>query len=336
MKNNNLGIFMYSDTMKELCEYIDKYVGKIEICFTYKGMTSLSCLDKSTIINGRSVLVTTNIEHFIKMCSEVIVLPFRYQFETQNIYDDIKKIRTNGIVIRNPVADILCENLDNTLKNEQYSIKDTALKPIVVVLGRDYNESRDLCLLIKLRSVLMGHGYNVTCVSSDDFQVNFNVNIMPKDIISEISPSKIKNYFEDLSQNNEMDILLCELPDPFIDDQISIRNYCMLKAINPDVFIMNIMYNDYTEDMLDNISDIVLHRYGIQVDLFNISNVLKYTITNNSYLPVTLDRSCFKYCEPYQYDKYQQRVVNFDNMQEEIYEKLKACIGKKHMFYREY
>ena len=178
------------------------------------------------------------------------------------------------------------------LNNTQEVIYDINT-PIVFVAGESENTDK-FDLQLSLRGEFISRGYRTSLISSRLESKFFGLHTIPSDMLSNVISEREKiinfnNYIKEIELNENPEIIIIGIPGGAlsigkkIKDYFGVLHYEIGKAVRPDYIFFSLLYNNYTQDYLSNISNEINMILGEKVDLFNITNnKLEFDESNRS------------------------------------------------------
>lgn len=155
--------------------------------------------------------------------------------------------------------------------------------PIVIIAGVSRYTEKFLVQLI-LRDKLIKDGYRVSIIGNRRYGSLFGIHPFPPFMMDAIDNEKrillFQKYVKMIEENENPELILICIPGGVTP--ISKRHhfdygttaYLVSQAIDPDYVIMNLLYNNYTDEELDEIRKLCLYRFNYKIDCFHLSGTL--------------------------------------------------------------
>ena len=196
-----------------------------------------------------------------------------YHIFSNNIPKNCKRIPYFNTPLRNKISSNI--NLENyTLHSINASvIYNTS------IIGGDYHTDIELFLYKRLKEM----GANVCVVSACQIADLYGFIPFPLNDFKNISLYQavawINNFFHELEQKMKPDVFLISMPEELISHEaekgsIGILNYICTNTVIPDYTILNILLDNYTNEILNEIISLVTHKINNGIDSVVISDIL--------------------------------------------------------------
>lgn len=163
--------------------------------------------------------------------------------------------------------------------NRGYGILDINT-PIIAINGVAENTNK-FHLQLQTKFILEELGYKVTLISSREYCEFFGVISFPEFMfdkgISEVDKIYMFNRFiKYIELTNESDVIIIGVPGGImqynnqIDNKFGVVAFEVFQAVTPDVSVVSIYHEMYTEEFFEVLINSVKYRLGFNVDAFNI------------------------------------------------------------------
>lgn len=168
---------------------------------------------------------------------------------------------------------------------------------------------------IALSESLQRKGYKVSLVGSRLYSSLFGGQNFPAYMFEKHTEYEKILYFNRLLKQMEIsekpDVFIVGVPggiipfDKFFNNEYGWLAYLISNAINPDITVLSMPYNEYSQDFIDNICSFCKYRYGFESLFFVLSNIFqditdkdlgekKYIRVNSDVLSSTIGSCSFR------------------------------------------
>ncbi|WP_313559680.1 TIGR04066 family peptide maturation system protein [Ruminiclostridium cellobioparum] len=203
--------------------------------------------------------------------------------------------------------------IEDNKGKEDMTIK-TLNVPVVFVLGIGERTNK-FDIQLALRGYYTKNGYRVSQIGTRDYCEWAGFHSFPEFMfdktLSEIQKIIFfNNYVKSIEITEKPDIFIIGVPGGIIPindvlyQDFGILAYQISCAVKPDVCILSLYYEQYQQNLLDEINNSVRHRFGFEIDCLNLANV-RLDITNSI----------------------EKRKAIYFNIDKELCEKVKAAIN---------
>lgn len=156
--------------------------------------------------------------------------------------------------------------------------------PIILVLGMGENTEK-FEIQLSFRERLKEMGYKVGQIGSRQFCDMWGFHSFPNFMFDEAKSEKDKiiffnHYLKKIEIEEKPDVLIIGIPgsimamnDIFTDD-FGVLAFEVLQATQVDAAVFSLYYGEYTEEYLKRLKNLILYRFGVEVDYFSINDVM--------------------------------------------------------------
>lgn len=152
--------------------------------------------------------------------------------------------------------------------------------PIAVIAG--LNElTHKFKIQLEVNQYFSKQGYKVSHVCSKQYGGLFGIHSFPDFMYSDLNETekiyRFNKYIRDIEKKEQSDIIIVGVPGgimPYNEKfpgHFGITMFEVMQAIRPDILIMSCLYDNYNAEYFENLSTGIRHKYGVDVDAFNIS-----------------------------------------------------------------
>lgn len=286
-------IILYNNEISEIIRYREMIRNYEIVQIISPSGWGLSQKDAGDVDGGKATgyIIRDEIDCDIEYDFVLMLTPIAENLlhQVYNIY--LKKVIQDGkmIVCTKRNRDFLVNTFDECENNiilieekAEYEIKrmgkiDT---PIVVVSGT-HEFTHKFTIQLELKRYLESNGYKVALVGSKNFSKIFDCYQFPEFMFQNITEREkvlaFQGYIRNIEKNVEPDIIIIGVPGgmmPFSEKfpgNFGITLYEVMLAIQPDVFVLSCLYEEYDNEYFEEIKNVAKYRFGAEVDCFNIS-----------------------------------------------------------------
>ncbi|MBD7912580.1 MULTISPECIES: TIGR04066 family peptide maturation system protein [Clostridium] len=154
--------------------------------------------------------------------------------------------------------------------------------PIIFVLGL-CDRTNKFEIQLSIREEFIRKGYKVSQVGSKNYCEMFGFHSFPNFMYSKkfTESEKIKlfnEYIKQIEINENPDVIVIGIPggispiNKFVTNKFGIFAYEVSQAVTPDVSILSLIYNSYSDKDIEFIKNSVKYKLGFEIDCLNIGN----------------------------------------------------------------
>ncbi|PYG84364.1 peptide maturation system protein (TIGR04066 family) [Ruminiclostridium sufflavum DSM 19573] len=177
--------------------------------------------------------------------------------------------------------------------------------PVIFVLGVGESTNK-FDLQLALRDYYLESGYRVSQVGTRKYCEYAGFHSFPGFMLdNSISEADkvfcFNNFIKRIEESENPDIFIIGVPGGIIPiNDILFQDFGMLAyqvscAVRPDVCILSLYYNQYDHNLFRDVNNSVKHKFGYEIDCFNISNIkldMAYSIQKRKMSFLNVDYRC--------------------------------------------